>query len=331
MLSVDNLASKSEENAGPAVHVKDAAKPAELTFRMPSSYVYLGGELSFSPIVGEGGSVAVSFSDNNGLDWKEITRVSTSGAQKVDLKPLVFRRYDYRLKFMLSGKGTGLDAVKVTHDIQNSQRALPGLDKGDNHIHFAAGAQEGTITIQGAINRSAGKNLHYSDFHPTLAGVDPKMLLLKGVKGEVTFPIATPGDIARLRIGAHYRARDARDGWAVEASFDAGKTWSPIGELEGPHGGNSKYFVFSTIPASSRAALIRFSGRQRNTTLLLDVRIDADFHEPHGGFSPVKVTYAWDENGQPKQDVHIAKQADENYTLHCDSKPVMKSIAVELQ
>jgi hypothetical protein len=61
MLVAENLASKSEDGAGPAVHVKDAGKPAELTFRMPSSYVYLGGHLSFAPIVGEGGTVVVAF------------------------------------------------------------------------------------------------------------------------------------------------------------------------------------------------------------------------------------------------------------------------------
>jgi hypothetical protein len=333
MLVAENLASKSEDSSGPAVHVKDASKPAELTFRMPSSYIYLGGELDFSPVVGAGGSITVAFSDNNGLDWKPIANVSASGNQKIDLKPLVFRRYDYRLKFILNGKGTGLEAVKVSHDIQHSQRPLPALTAGDNSVHFNLGTQEGTITIQGAINPSvSGKNLLYSDFHPALENVDPKMLVLKAGAGVVTFPVATPGDITRLRLGVHYRARDAKDGWLAEASFDAGKTWKSIGDLAGPTGiGNSKYFVLSDIPAASRSALVRFTGRQRNTTMLMDVRIDADYREPAGAIAPVKVTYAWEENGQGKTDVHIAKAGDENYTIHCEQKPQMKSITLQLE
>jgi hypothetical protein len=332
MLVADNLAAKSEDAAGPAVHVKETGKPAELIFRMPSSYVYLTGELTFSPVIGEGGSIAVTFSDNNGLGWKEIARVSVTGGQKIDLTPLVFRRYDYRLKFTLQGKGTGLDAVKVTHDIQHSQRALPALAQGDNKLHFTAGTPEGTITIHGGINSSTpGKNLSYADFHPTLNNVNPKNLVMTGGSGDVTFPLETPGGITRLRLGVHYRARDARDGWEVDASFDAGKSWKKLGDLEGPTGiGNSKYLVLYDIPANSRSALVRFSGRQRNTTMLADVRIDADYREPHGGFAPVKVTYVWEENGQVKHDVHIAKVADETYRLHCDGKPIMKSISLEL-
>ena len=56
------------------------------------------------------------------------------------------RRYDYRLKFVLRGRGTGLERLRITHDIQHSQRALPALGQGRNRISFSAGPAEGTIT-----------------------------------------------------------------------------------------------------------------------------------------------------------------------------------------
>jgi hypothetical protein len=64
--------------------------------------------------------------------------------------------------------------------------------------------------------------------------------------------------------------------------------------------------------------------------MLQNTRIDADYTEPNGGFRPVKITYQWEEGGQPKQDVHIARQPGETYTITCAAKPTMKSIALEL-
>lgn len=331
VLDADNLATSTEEPGGPAVHVKDAGKPAALAFRMPSPYVYLTGGLTFEAVVAAGGSVRVSFSDNNGLDWKDIANVTASGPQTVDLKPLVFRRYDYRLRFALSGKGTGLNAVMVTHDVQHSQRPLPALDKGTNQIRFSAGAQEGTITVEGSTNLEfKGKNLQFADFHPTLTDVSGVPLKLDKGEGDITIPVQTPGDLTRLRIGTHYRARDAKDGWDVQASFDGGKTFKPVGTLEGPYAGMSKYFVFPDVPPGTKSALVKLAGKQRNTLCLFDLRIDADYAEPHGAYSPVKVTYSWEENGQLKQDVHIARKAEEAYNIDCADKPVMKSITMEL-
>ncbi len=109
-LAADNLAATNEDHAAPAVHVKDASQPGVLVLRMPSSYVYVSGTLAFKAVVGNGGSVAVSFSDNQGMDWKKIANVKASGEQKIDLTMSVFRRYDYRLKFELTGQGTGLKA-----------------------------------------------------------------------------------------------------------------------------------------------------------------------------------------------------------------------------
>jgi hypothetical protein len=220
--------------------------------------------------------------------------------------------------------------LRIVHDVQHSQRALPALDKGKNTITFSAGAQEGTVTVMGSTNAAAkGKNLSYTDFHPVVNGFKTDLLFLTGGKGDITFPVATPGDMARLRVGAHYRARGAKDVFDVQASFDEGKTWKAIGKLDGPTAGNSKYFVFADVPKGARAALVRLDGRQNNTLGFFDLRIDADYVQPHGGFSPVKVTYVWEENGAERRDVHVARGASETYAIECDAKPVLKSLIVE--
>lgn len=333
-LSAENLACKSDDQAEPALHVKDGAAEGTLILRMPSSYVYLAAFLACKATVGTGGEISASLSDNNGLDWKELARFTASGEQKVDLKPSgkIFRRYDYRVKFVLKGKGTGLDALKLTHDIQHSQRALPALGQGANTITFSAGPQEGTITIEPSSNpASKGKQLTVEDYHAQANNIQGNELPINGAQGDITFPIATPGDMTRLRLGAFYRARDAKEGWEMQVSFDGGKTFKTIAPLPGETGrGVVKFITYSEIPPGTRAALVKYTGTKRTACLLMNLRIDADYLEPHGGFRPVKITYNWEENGQAKQDVHVAKQPDEKYTINCAAKPAMKSVVLEL-
>lgn len=314
MLVVDNLASRAE-SPGAAVHVKDGARPGVLIFRMPSSYVYLGGTLAFTPVVADGGTVVVSFSDNHGLDWKKVASVSASAPQTIDLGKFVHRRYDYRLKFELTGAGTGLDAISVTHEIQNSTRALPALDAGENKIAFSTGAAEGTITINGKTDGDAG-NLTLQDFHPTREDA------------TLTLPVATPGDITRIRSSASYQCTTDKQAFLVQASFDEGRTFVDIGKFDGAGRGNSRYLVFDQIPRGVRAAQVRLMP-QGGKPALWDLRIDADYREPQGGFAPVKVTYVYNEGGQEKTAVHVARSAAETYAIVCASKPEMKALTVE--
>jgi hypothetical protein len=302
--------------------------------RFPSSYVYVTGKAIINANVASGGKVGISFSDNNGLDWKPLKEIDQSGAQTIDLDSLVQRRYDYRLKFDLAGNGTKVEKIHAIHDFQCSQAALPAIAAGENKMTFAAGPQEGTITIEGATNAEEAKKnqqLVVADFKPTLNGVNDHLQMTSGT-GDATFNVATPGDMTRLRISAGWRARDAKDGWEIQVSYDGGKTFSPIesGKLKGGTKGESAYFIASNVPPGTRAAQVRLAGKETNTTLLFDLRIDADYLEPAGGFKPVKITYNWDENGQPKSETHVAKSASETYTLTAGAGAVPKSFVMEL-
>ena len=327
----DNLACKSDRNAGAAVHVNDPAQPGVLEIRMPCSYVYLGGELALNAIVGTGGKLRLFLSDTNGLDWRDVASIDKSGSQTVDLQKFVLRRYDYILRFVLSGAGTGLESLKISNLIQCSQRALPTLDKGENTITFVAGPPEGTVTIDGtSYGNTQGKNVSLADFQPTLQNVNPQYFRVEGEPAAVTIPISTPGEMTRLRFGGFFRARDKRDQWDVTVSFDGGKTFKAVDTYVGPAQGKCKYTTVSDVPPGTTAAQIRWSGKQRNVTCLFSVRIDADYRQPAGGFRPVKVTYIWEEGGLEKKDVHVATQPSETYNIVCQSKPTMKSMVLEL-
>src|SRR5207249_3719013 len=104
-------------------------------------------------------------------------------------------------------------------------------------------------------------------FHPAVDGFGPPHLFVGPAgKGTVTFPVSTPGDMVRLRFGAHYRARDARDGLDYQVSFDGGKTWATAGRAAGPTAGDCKYVTFDAVPAGARAALVRYAGTSRSAT-----------------------------------------------------------------
>ena len=115
------------------------------------------------------------------------------------------------------------------------------------------------------------------------------------------------------------------------ASLDGGKTFREVGRMPGPSAGSCTYVTAADVPPGTRQALVRFkSTRQRNTLCIFDVRIDADYREPHGGFRPVKITYVWQEKGAVKRHVHVAKTRQETYQITCGDAPLMKSITLEL-
>lgn len=328
-LTADNL------GVAPAgVTLADAAKPAILVLRFPSSYVYVMGEAVIAANVAQGGSIAVSFSDNNGLDWKPLAKIDKSGEQKLALTNLIKRRYDYQLKFELAGAGTSLTSLKTTNDFQCSQAALPTITEGKNTINFSAGPQEGTVTLEGSTNpaEAKGKQIAMMDYHPKLNGLNPHLLGVgESGTGEGIFTVKAPGDITRVRVNSTFRARDAKDQYTVQVSFDGGKSFTEAGKMVGPTGsGSSKYMVVDNVPAGTKEAQVKLIGQQRNTTCLFSLRIDADYKEPAGAFKPVKITYAWDENGQTKTNTYVAQAPQATYTIDCGPKAKVKSYAMEL-
>ena len=330
VLLADNLAAQSEDRGGPAVHVKDPARDGVLVIRMPSNYVYLTGQLAFKPIVAGGGEIRVLISDNNGLDWKDVRTLVASDDQMIDLKSFVFRRYDYRLKFVLKGKGSGLESLKISHDVQHSQRPLPALGIGENTITFGSGA-EGTVTVEGS-HRAGNRDRQVliTDFHPSTNGISLlDDIVVQGPKGDVTFPVETPGDITRVRFGLSGRVNDKTDAWNLEVSFDDGKSYQTVDRMKGPARFASKWVTASPVPPGKRKVLVRYLGEKTTVSMIFNLRIDVDYKEPQGGSAPVRITYVWEESGQEKQDVHVASTPAEVYKIRCGTAPRMKSIALE--
>jgi hypothetical protein len=329
----------------PILTTADGNRPGVLEIRMPSSYVYLGGAVELLPMVGAQGKVVVAISRNHGLDWEDVATYDPPAPeaagqppapQTIDLTGRIRHQYDYRLRFTLTGAGTGLETLRIRQRIQHSQAPLPALAAGENKIAFSAAPAEGTVTYEGNLDPEAARQhgqLAFTDYHPALDGLSPKLLRVGDTgSGTATLRLAAPGDLTAVRLCLHYRARDknGRDGFAAELSFDNGGSWKPMGKFDKGQPATMRYLTFTDIPAGTRAALLRLNGYQNNTACIFNLRLDADYAEPYGGFRPVKITYLWQENGAAKQDVHVAKSPEEAYTIACAAAPLMKSIVLEL-
>ena len=333
------LQAENLQETGKGIRVKDAASPAVLDIRMPSSYVFLGGFAQATAAIEGDGEIKFLISDNNGLEWKPVATLA-AGENKVDLKPYVFRRYSYILRVVMKGSNTGLDSLKLSNDIQHSQRALPALAQGENTITFTSGAQEGTITIEGAMDlqaKDAGKQLRYADFRPQVEVFNlARMPASNNNGGSVTFPVKTPGEISQIRASNYFVSQGRESMFITDVSFDDGATWKTIDQpTEADLWQESRKFVSryakaTDVPAGTKSAFVRYRAVGRNTVTLVNARIDADYKEPTGGFRPVQVTYNWEEGGLDKKDVFVAKSPNETYKIKCESTPVLKSIVLEL-
>jgi len=324
---------QADPGTKPVLQPRDPSRQGILELRLPCSYVYLKGEVVVDAVVAEGGAVGVFLSDNNGLDWQEIGRIAVSGAARFDLGKQILRRYDYRLRLLPKGKGTGLNNLFIGNDIQHSQRALPALAQGENRIAFSVGPQEGTVTVEGscfpADNR--GLNLTWKDFHPEVKGLSENGLVCQGEIGEISYRIETPAPMVGLTVFTHYRARSAKGQWDVQVSFDSGQTFRSVGTCLGPTVFSGVFLQVTDIPPGTRSALVRWQGTAGgNALMLFNQRLDADYALPNAGFRPVKVTYLWEEGGIGKADVHVAAVPAETYTIRCESQPTMRSIVLEL-
>jgi hypothetical protein len=121
------------------------------------------------------------------------------------LGKFAFRRYDYRLRVLLDGAGTGLNRLFLAHDIQCSQRALPALDQGRNTITFSAGPQEGTVTIEGSTQGGKqDKQLTPMDFHPVLKEVEEQFCVAEIERAIVPGNCAPNTDILTVSFFAHH-------------------------------------------------------------------------------------------------------------------------------
>ena len=207
------------------------------------------------------GGFALFLSDNNGLDWKEVATLTSPGRRTIDLQKFVLRRYDYRLRFVLQGQGTGLEPAEdhASHPVLAAGPAHAGPGRQHDHVYGRAAGGHGHDRRHVATTTPRARTSRWAISIPTLNNVNPQLLRVEGEPAEVTFADrhARRHDAAAVRRPLP-GPRQARP-WDVQVSFDGGQTFRTVDAYVGPTQGKCQYTTVADVPAGTRAAVIRWS------------------------------------------------------------------------
>ena len=169
------------------------------------------------------------------------------------------------------------------------------------------------------------------DFHPVLKDMDPQLFRVKADGGSVTFAIATPGEMTRLRLGGHYRVRDQRDSLGpCRYRSTAGRPSRRSTRRPARTKASASTSPWATSRRIRKAAQVRWVGTQRNTTCLFLLRIDADYRQPQRRLPAGEGHLCLGGRRHGKEGRPCCPVAAGNVQDHLPSKPTMKSITLEL-
>jgi hypothetical protein len=328
----------------PALHCKAAGQPGVAVVALTSPYVYLGGRLTLQAVRRSAESrVTVSISTNNGRSFTPLWQADGIGVCRasLDLNEKIRRRYAYWLKieiFSPSTEGAGLDTLAIDNDIQYAPRTLPWLGRGANKIRVVAD-QDTTLASRAITGRISPDATFRKNETTGSLGVTFENLKMadgscswKGGIGTMTVPVATPGDLAALRLSTHFCAMGKEDHIRILLSVDEGKSWKEAAVLAGPTPGRTDALRLAGLPQGVTRALVRYELSGTNTIAMYSFRIDADYRDPlaTANASPFAVIYRWKEDGHLKSHRAWVTHLPFTYTIETTSEPEMESVTCEM-
>jgi len=125
----------------------DPQKPASVTWRFASPYVFVGGKASAAVRLGDGASAEWRYSPD-GETWQSVASVDGSGESSLvaSLDEIVSPRrkptYQFRLQLVLRGDAVASD-IGFDNDVQTSLLSLPELEVGTNRIAYTDSNEDG--------------------------------------------------------------------------------------------------------------------------------------------------------------------------------------------
>jgi hypothetical protein len=135
-----------------AIKPDDPAKPAAVTWRFASPYVFVGGSAYAVARLGDGASVEWRYTTDR-QTWQTLATLNEPGTSTfgVDLDEIVSPRrrptYEFWLQLTLKGDVEAKE-IAFDNDVQTSALSLPELEAGTNRIAYTdANAQDRRVRI----------------------------------------------------------------------------------------------------------------------------------------------------------------------------------------
>jgi hypothetical protein len=332
----------------------DAAKPASITYEMPSPYLLTGGS---AVVVGEG--VKAYASNDNGGSWTELPGLSLeAGVTNFVLDSAINGYFGALVRFDLA-KGGRIDGLKINVFNMNNPFVLPALKLGENEVTLRAGEQLEQITVLSEFDDGKYRKQIHSEKNIQTAREGEQKGWVRGIvakdpaaESELIYRFETPGDIKRLTMGGRVHGDDnerVKYFWSTD-----GKKWHELKwtfRQAVKKSANTRRGLLpdlettEDLPTGTREVFVKFWFAARGEPqpdgyylhLANALRIDVH-HEPADKrpVPPVEVTYQWTEHhGDKAVDKTLTKVAKSfpasfEVTVAGDAEPTMKSVTLRL-
>ena len=146
VVSETNIVSVSDDGVHPALHPNQVDEPAQVTWKIASAYIVVGGKVRARFHRASPDAVLQLNLSKDGEEWQTIWTADKTGdfEQEVVFDDKLSHRtapqYEYFLQISMrtSGRNTdvGIESIEFETDIQMSLLGLPELELGENHVKY---------------------------------------------------------------------------------------------------------------------------------------------------------------------------------------------------
>ncbi|MBS0203379.1 MAG: hypothetical protein JSS49_10800 [Planctomycetes bacterium] len=285
----------------------------------------------------------LAWSPDFGDSW--ITLEPKQWPAVMDLTPQVAGSYGYLFKVALKGKPDAavVRSLKITTWVQQAPATLPALKSGDNSLELKTGDHYGLPSRVLSIQPNCSDEnafLHYllrapQEYDPTSRSARAKGPLI------ARLPALPKTRIAWFSAGASFGMPVGPDSSAPHNSIayaaNAPRDFQPL-FVDGPGGVNPinrptpqshwHYNVDREVKLDSpaNAIYVRYDGNPLNSYRLYAHCVEEEPVKP----TPLRVTHAWTEAGQPREYTQSLEPGTDRYQIQAGPDPVNVSIELSV-
>ncbi len=144
--SEENIASLADDGVSPALHPAKAGEPANVTWKIASAYVIVGGKVHLRVKRASAADEMTVSVSHDGEEWESIWTADRTGSYELEivfddnLSPRKRPQYAYWLQVAMTAANSeanvGIEGIEFDTDIQMAPLSLPELEVGANQVQY---------------------------------------------------------------------------------------------------------------------------------------------------------------------------------------------------